>query len=66
MRTEMFINETDVWNLLPRNLGVREVDGQVQKKPGWPEVVNHSRTEALGSMYMWHYSSLAFFVNQVF
>ena len=32
MRTEMFINETDVWNLLPRNLGVREVDGQVQKK----------------------------------
>lgn len=56
----MFRNETDVWNLLPRNLGVGEVDGQVQKKSGWLEVVNHSTTEALGSVYMWHhYSSLA-------
>ena len=56
----MFRNETDVWNLLTRNLGVGEVDGQVQKKSGWLEVVNHSTTEALGSVYMWHhYSSLA-------
>lgn len=43
------------------------MDGQVQKISGWPEVVNHSTTEALGSVYMrHHYSRLAFFVNQVF
>ena len=67
MQTEMFLNETDVWNLLPGNLGVGEVDGQVQKISGWPEVVNHSTTEALGSVYLrHHYSRLAFFVNQVF
>lgn len=28
----MFTSETDVWNLLLRNLGVGKVDGQAQKK----------------------------------